>query len=493
MCDSHHLTSGWLSVWERTRVLWDKAIWISGKSEMSIERFLSGPYRLKTVLVILLAIAIITAGHLLFLNGVVAVDNINQPAEPLWDRDSTSQIRTSDRASKVFLPEKQNTPQLAAIQVDYSQTDGLDRAIDPRIEDRYARPFHPESIWNRPIGEGARYVAANLERGRILTGVTLDEDMIVLAPSAPEKRLTRTGWSNESRCRTNGEDLYPGLRVPIPDNYETTFHGVTPNMSGAILLADGESLLQNQPLHVCQAGEPAGSAFQYPTVKLDSREESRWGAHGGSALSSIGGTLRCGEMTRKDPYIGHAMKINVFAKKYLLQCSLGKPYDDSLIYRADGYACGNEPLAYGGSNPAVRMGSLLALKPDFDLKSLNTEPGRILAKAFIEYGAYIVDDTARDVYAIPTAHEVVQQTDGSFEVCNFAEQFEREWGFKFDQRQGSFAADFFKIIKDLHSITNNIKNPESTYGEPDPRPGNHKGWKVSPTAGGGLKVTSEAE
>jgi len=352
----------------------------------------------------------------------------------------------------------------------------------------YIRPFHSESIWNRPIGQNARYADATLEKGRIFAGITLDEDMIVLAPSAPEKRLTQTGWSNRSRCRTDGEELYPGLRVPIPDNYKTTFHGTTPNMAGAILLRDGESILQNQPLHICQAGGSAGSAFQYPTVKLNSREESRWGAHGGSALSSIGGTLRCGEPTRKNPRIKHAMKINVFAKKYLLSCSLGKPYDDSLIYRADGYACGDDPLAYGGSNPAVRMGSLLALKPNFNLDSLKTEPGRILAQAFIEYGAYIVDDTAHDVYAIPTANEVVEQTNGSFKVCNFAEQFEQEWGFKFDRHQGSFANDFVNIIKNLHSITNNIKNPESTYGEPDPQPGNPKGWEVSKTAGGGLPL-----
>lgn len=367
-------------------------------------------------------------------------------------------------------------------------TDAQSHHSDSKTADRYIRPFHPESIWNRPIGQDARYVTTDLERGRILTGITLDEDMIVLAPNAPEKRLIRTAWSTGSRCRTDGEDLYPGLRVPIPDNYETTFYGSTPNMAGAILLADGERILQTQPLHICRAGEAAGSAFQYPTVRLDSREESRWGAHGGSAMSSIGGALRCGEMTRKNPHIEHAMKINVFAKKYLLKCSLGKPYDDSLIYRADEYACGSDPFAYGGSNPAVRMGSLLALKPDFDLDSLVTEPGRILAKAFIEYGAYIVDDTARDVYAIPTAHEVVEQADGSFKVCNFAERFEQDWGFRFEQRQGSFANDFFKIVENLHSVTNNIRNPDSIYGEPDPRPGNPGGWKISKTAGGGLPL-----
>ncbi|MEM9117869.1 MAG: hypothetical protein AAGD09_08315 [Cyanobacteria bacterium P01_F01_bin.56] len=359
----------------------------------------------------------------------------------------------------------------------------------PVTRDQYIQPFHPESIWNRPIGSNAQYVDAGLERGRAVTGITLDEDMIILAPSAPKQRLTTTGWSSDKRCNTDGEDLYSGLQVPIPDNYETTFHGITPNMSGAILLEDGEHILQNQPLHVCRAGGPAGSAFKYPTVTFDAKEESKWGAHGGSSLSSIGGTLRCGEMTRANPHIHHALKINVFAKKYLLQCSLGKPYDDSLIYRADAYACSDEPIAYGGDNPAVRMGSLLALKPDFDLSSLRTEPGRILAQAFIEYGAYIVDDTARNVYAIPTAHEVIEQPDGFFRVCNFAEQFQAEWGAKFNQRQGSFAHDFHTIVENLYSVVNNIKNPDSIYGEPDPQPGAPKGWAISRTAGGGAELS----
>lgn len=358
----------------------------------------------------------------------------------------------------------------------------------PSTRDRYRQPFHRESIWNRPIGNRARYVDAGLSRGKARAGVTLDEDMIVLAPSAPQKRLIQTGWSRRDRCKTGGNDLYAGLRVPIPDNYETTFRGRTPNMAGAILLADGDRVLQNQPLHVCRAGGPAGSAFKYPTVRLDAKEESRWGAHGGSALSSIGGTLRCGEMTKANPHIRHALKINVFARQYLLSCARGKPYEDSTIYRADAYACSDRPLAYGGSNPAVRMGSLLALKPDFDVESLRTAPGRILARAFVEYGAYVVDDTAWDVYAIPTAHEVVERPDGSFAACNFADRFEGEWGFRFDRPQGDFAEDFNAIVENLHAIANNIKNPESTYGSPDPQPGDPRGWQISKTAGGGSNL-----
>lgn len=419
---------------------------------MPIQRLFAKKSRLKFLAGVLSAIAVVIVSYLFFTHQAITMHSASSPKQL-----ESSLANTADKTC-------------------------------PVTRDQYFQPFHPESIWNRPIGSHAQYVDAGLKRGRAVTGITLDEDMIILAPNAPKKRLTTTGWSGDKRCNTDGEDLYSGLQVPIPDNYETTFHGTTPNMSGAILLEDGEQILQTQPLHVCRAGGPAGSGFQYPTVTFDAKAESKWGAHGGSSLSSIGGTLRCGEMTRENPHIHHALKINVFAKKYLLKCALGKPYEDSLIYRADAYACSNEAIAYGGSNPAVRMGSLLALKPDFDLSLLKTEPGRLLAQAFIEYGAYIVDDTARNVYAIPTAHEVVEQSDGSFRVCNFAEQFKAEWGFKFNQRNGRFANDFHTMVENLYAVANNIKNPDSVYGEPDPQPDNPKDWEISKTAGGGSAI-----
>ena len=36
------------------------------------------------------------------------------------------------------------------------------------------------------------------------------------------------------------------------------------------------------------------------------------------------------------------------------------------------------------------MGSLLALKPDFDIAALSTEPAQILAQALKDYGGYVV-------------------------------------------------------------------------------------------------------
>ena len=114
------------------------------------------------------------------------------------------------------------------------------------------------------------------------------------------------------------------------------------------------------------------------------------GAHGGSGMSSIGGTIRLGELV-PNGIIRHALKVNLYAQKYLAYNEDETPGYRWPAIRADGYA--NEST-YGGPNPALEMGALLALLPNFDVNSLQTEPGRIIATAFINYGGYVVDDTA---------------------------------------------------------------------------------------------------
>jgi hypothetical protein len=72
---------------------------------------------------------------------------------------------------------------------------------------------------------------------------------------------------------------------------------------------------------------------------------------------------------------------------------------------ADGYAPGYYGTK-GNPEKECRMGALLALLPDLELTSLDFEtgndgPAMILARAFQDYGAYIVDDPYQNVVAIP--------------------------------------------------------------------------------------------
>src|SRR5256712_4242786 len=126
-------------------------------------------------------------------------------------------------------------------------------------------------------------------------------------------------------------------------------------------------------------------------------------------LSSLGGVIRLGELVPGGT-IRHALKVNLFGRDNY--------YTGSGSFRwpattADGCA----PGCYGGSVPALRMGSLLALPPSFDVNAMGLEtgePAKILAHAFQDYGGYTVDDAAWSVYAVATEYSPSGKVDDEF-------------------------------------------------------------------------------
>ncbi len=321
-------------------------------------------------------------------------------------------------------------------------------------------PFRQNSIWNLPLGTEARLVPAGISAPTAM-GLTADEDILILTPEAPLKAVWRNtaGWDrNRTRCGTvTAEKVYPDP-VPVPDDFRTDpgYLGLTPNMSGAILMPDGVTLRQTQPLHVCGFGGTVTSQYTFPDDHLRQGDGIR-GGHGGSGMSSLGGTLRLGELV-PGGVIRHALKVNLFAHKYL-QYRSGDPTPGYRwpAVRADGYAAQpNHPCSYGGQVPEVEMGALLALKPDFDLDRLHTEPARILARALMNYGAYVVDDTCWDVFAITTEWSPRGRV---------VEEFQSVWGWSFETSRVStckeadaecrWAKDIAEILTALHVVDDN--------------------------------------
>lgn len=144
------------------------------------------------------------------------------------------------------------------------------------------------------------------------------------------------------------------------------------------------------------------------------------GTHGGSELSSIGGSIREGELTGDDN-IHHALKLNIDQLQMfygiVTQSALNtyNPNGDNGHYvKGDvipGYVwpalkCDSQTSeTYTGSNPFVSMGSLLALsKADADAiqqqmaeANLSESTKKLVNKflyALQYYGCYIVDNTA---------------------------------------------------------------------------------------------------
>src|SRR5947199_3241657 len=158
-------------------------------------------------------------------------------------------------------------------------------------------------------------------------------------------------------------------------------------------------------------------------------------------LSSLGGVIRLGELVPGGT-IRHALKVNLFGRDNY--------YTGSGSFRwpattADGCA----PGCYGGSVPALRMGSLLALPPSFDVNAmgLETEPAKILAHAFQDYGGYAVDDAAWSVYAVATEYSPSGKVD---------EEFGAAWNFTISPtgRDVPWARDMDRIFGALAVVDN---------------------------------------
>ncbi|HEX9566400.1 MAG TPA: alkaline phosphatase family protein [Thermoplasmata archaeon] len=305
-------------------------------------------------------------------------------------------------------------------------------------------PFSRDSIWNLPIGASAVYVPASIQQAT-QRGMTTDPDVIILTPNATMTAVyyNSDGWSGGTRCTPQGNVLF---NAPIPGNFvvqgagPNNPDGTTPNYATAILMPDGHTLIQGQPFARCTAD---GSATMWWSVSNDLYETGVDGGHGGSKLSSIGGTIRLGELV-PGGVIRHVMKVNLFGLNnyYYDSTSHGYRWPAS---QADSCAS----TCYGGATSALRMGSLLAIPAsvNIDTLGLETEPAKILARAFQDYGAYAVDDTAWSVYAIETEFGPQGRVEDEFSTA---------WGFSINAATKGvpWARDMDRLFGALNVVDN---------------------------------------
>jgi len=325
-------------------------------------------------------------------------------------------------------------------------------AAFPTNRDPISWPFVAGSIWNMPIHNDAEYVDAQIGMP-MAAGPIIDPEILILQPDAPLKPLVENdaGWDGNPRCTSlTGNMLLPA--VPVPDDFATypEGEGSTPNNSGAILMPDGVTLYQTQPLHVCGPGGIVTSQYSWETQNIRTGAGIE-GSHGGSGMSAFGGSIRVGELA-PGSVIRHAIKMNFFAERNYFFGS-----DETPGYRwpaphADGYA---NAETYGGTVPAFEIGALLALKPDFDVSSLRTEPARIIARASRDYGIYTVDDTYWDVF-----HLLVEEgAQGSV-----YDQFRNVYGYDLEgpalncagtSDTCKWSQDMWTILQNLNVVDNN--------------------------------------
>ncbi|MHC1562404.1 hypothetical protein ACR9E3_25850 [Actinomycetospora sp. C-140] len=230
--------------------------------------------------------------------------------------------------------------------------------------DVYQRPFAWNSIWNLPLARGAQYQPYDAKIGNVYP----DIENISVDPHAPARTL----------------DGDPGGQVLVdPD---MTADGSWNNCS--TLLADTpdrKTVVQGQPMTLDAGGDPS---WDHGWAPLSLTGDGIDGCHGGSGMSGIGGTIRKGELTGAEP-IRHALK---FSLPCTTSCSKeGGGFRWPATKADSGYEG-----KYGGENPEVHMGSLLALPPGTDLSTITEPDTRKVAEALMTYGGYVVDETGGD-------------------------------------------------------------------------------------------------
>ena len=356
-----------------------------------------------------------------------------QPADRLWELDRCDDAST-------FLSLVANP---FAINMQYKNSS----AKQPSSRNPLLWPFASDSIWNTPIGSKAKYVDAQINTSPVLT--TDVDHFYVLNDDDPGRSVIRYGgWGDrDSGTKDLGYDLNLPDELLIPDAKRPH----TPNNAVAFLMPDGENIAQFNATARSKLGGKLYGTANTPDANLYGSGEL--GGHGGSGMSSIGGTIRLGELTNDEP-IRHALKMNLWAEKYLSYASGpggGKGYRWPAI-RSDSYA---NSQRYGGKVSALTMGGLLAIPPNVTPESLGlkSKPAIKMFHALQDYGAYVVDDTAWNAHAIETENGVQQE-------------FAAEYGHRFGDKNSQFFKDVMKMFTSLHVVANNGKNSVGGGGEP---------------------------
>ena len=318
-----------------------------------------------------------------------------------------------------------------------------------KCRDPWIQPFLSTSIWNTAIGADATFVPANIFSTRLFDKVSADIAWFVQVKDTDPV----TPWYNQvswdhavDHCAiVNPPTIYK--TIAFPANYTNNVCNNCNNCA-SLLQPDGQTVVQMLGLYRCTVGGPILAEPKRITNIRTS--DGMYGSHGGSDLSGIGGTIRPGELLPKTGPITHALNLQLYAALYYYKELLptGDLDRDSCktwpAVRCDGYAVSDR---YNGTNPALRMGALLAipLKISTSINSRISSPaGKKLLYALTYYGGYLTDDANQNVATFGVDYEAFTE-------------FKAYYGYKFEQ--GYTGAPFYKdvllLFQSLQIVTNN--------------------------------------
>ena len=325
--------------------------------------------------------------------------------------------------------------------------------------DAWKQPFLSTSIWNTPIGKNAIFYFASISSGvgnvvgdNQILQVGADNALFIISSSSdPVTELYNQASWDKTIDKCINKTATPYLNFPFPQNFIYNTFG---NNCVSVLKPDGQKVIQLLSFYRCTPGSHICAEYKGLTNIFTS--DGTYGCHGGSGLSGLGGTLRLGELLPTSPPIQHTLNLQLWAKYYYYKTltSTGLLNKTSCFTWPAKYCDGYAVTDYGGINPYLKMGSLLAVPLSISKTLvLQTVPAQKILYALTYYGGYITDDTNQPYFTFGIDTDAV-------------DEFQKYYGYTFRaaQRGGNEGA-FFKDIRFIYrALSIVINNGPDTIG-----------------------------
>lgn len=320
------------------------------------------------------------------------------------------------------------------------------------------QPFASTSIWNTPIGTGATTVSAGLAPALYHASdwVTVDPIYLGMNTGDPVKTLsTRTTVNGTPGATvTPNYTIAAGTTVHVPPTLSHT--GTWNGIAGFVSSTDTTKAWQGQTLYLDAGGNPSW-AYTKPLGQDDLLGAGLVGMHGGSAMSGIGGVIRAWEWNGTAPIL-HALSMNLYGRRFLSTTTSGYRWPATKAdsgYNTDLYpgqtgegqlltANGTDNY-YGSANTNMKMGSLLCLPSGYNIAAITNPQVQRIATALRDFGAYVVDNTARDVHAFSVESTVKSSWEGA---------------------GTTFHSELMTVVSNLLVVTNNASDAIGGGGSP---------------------------
>jgi hypothetical protein len=335
------------------------------------------------------------------------------------------------------------------------------------VRSPYDWPFAWDSCWNMPVSASATYGPT----GPGGTGsLWSTDDYSTVMPWAPEGNSVSPSFPLKPF-----DDAGQGAKTVHCD---PGLHGNGQwNSTCAFLDEDGDTVWMAQTLQLAPGGNPSiGGVGTYALPGLSiTTSTGNPGAHGGSSLSCLGGTLTKADLAVGGPVLDQAGNpildqaenpVLDQAENPVLDQSGGGAIRHAMKVCFNGlmfYSCAGPnnsragwqwPAAnadggfdepgnvnyYGGSNQLIVEGALLALPPSIDIGTRYSDPlVQKIATAMMNYGAYICDNTASGAGNATSLVEINYDAAPYFKGT------------------GTFTSDLLRMYSDLMVVTNSTE------------------------------------